>query len=108
DLQPISLVSGFPLILVAHPSLHVESLKDLLESAKARPGTVAYASTGIGTSSHLPMERLQQTAGISLNHIPYKGGTQAMVDLLAGTVPLMLNTVTMTKQYINSGELILL
>jgi tripartite-type tricarboxylate transporter receptor subunit TctC len=108
DLTPIGMVSGFPLVLVASPSLKVKTFGELVAAANAVPGAIAYASTGVGTSSHLPMERLQRAAGIQLNHVTYKGGPQALTDLMAGEAPLMLNTVAMTAQHIQAGKLVLL
>lgn len=82
------IVSGFN-VLIAHPSKGWHSLADLIAAARARPGRIAYASAGNGSSGHLAMELLKQRAGIDIAHIPYRGGAPALTDLLADQVPLM-------------------
>lgn len=108
DFQPIALVAGFSLILVANPSLNVRTFAEFIETVKARPGAIDYASFGIGTSPHLAMEQLQRLAGIKLNHIPYKGSPPALQDLLAGRVLAIWNPVSSALPHIQAGKLIAL
>lgn len=106
DLKPIGMVGTFPLILVAAPSLKVRTVAELVAAAKARPGAIDYASNGIGASPHISMEVFQHSAGIKLNHIPYKGSGPAMVDILGGRVSLMWGAVASTLAQIRSGKLV--
>ena len=89
DLKPIAIVGGLPLVLVVNPSLGVKTVKEFIDLARSKPGGIDYASGGTGASHHLSMEALQRVAGIRLNHIPYKGGAPALVDVVAGHVPVM-------------------
>ncbi len=105
DFAPVSLVATASVILLVHPSLPVKTLKDLIALAKARPGQIAYASGGNGTSPHLAGELLKQVAGINMVHVPYKGVGQAIIDLLGGHVQVMFTGISSAKQYVNSGKL---
>ncbi|MCX7140283.1 MAG: tripartite tricarboxylate transporter substrate binding protein [Proteobacteria bacterium] len=89
DLSPIILVETSPLILTAGPGLQAKSVKELIAMAKAKPGQIAFASSGIGGAHHLSGEMLRQMVGIDITHIAYKGGAPAATDLLAGHVPMM-------------------
>lgn len=104
DLTPIALVGGFSLILLAHQSLKVKTLPELIAAAKANSGTIAYASSGIGTSNHLAMEMFQRAAGIKLNHIAYKGGAPALQDVLGGHVPLVWSAISTASPYAQPGS----
>jgi tripartite-type tricarboxylate transporter receptor subunit TctC len=106
DLKPVGLVAGIPLILVAHPSLGVKTLKEFIALAKSKPNQIDYASGGTGASHHLSMEALQRDAGIRLNHIPYKGGAPALTDVVAGHVPVMWVAVSTVLPYIQSGRVV--
>ena len=88
DFEPISLLTVFPNIIVASTKLPVNSLKELIEHAKANPGKLNYGSVGIGSSQHLAGEYFQQVAGVKLTHVPYRNIAQYGPDLMAGTVPL--------------------
>ena len=90
DLAPVMLVADVPQMMVAHPSLGVGSVTELIALAKSKPDEVQYASSGVGTLSHLSAELLNSAAGIRLTQVPYPGSAQAMTDVLAGRVPLML------------------
>jgi tripartite-type tricarboxylate transporter receptor subunit TctC len=105
DLAPVTLIASFPNLLVTHPSVPVRSVKDLVALAKARPGQLNYASAGSGTSTHLAAELLKVVAGISVVHVPYKGGAQAMTDLLAGNVAFYFGTVPSASGFVRSGKL---
>ncbi|MDB5839439.1 MAG: transporter [Herminiimonas sp.] len=106
DLKPIALIGGIPLILVASPSFKGKTFAEFVAAAKASPGTINYASNGIGAGLHIAMERLQRATGISLNHIPYKGSGPALVDMFGGQVSVMWDTVPTSLQHIQSGKLI--
>ncbi len=84
DFTPISMASSYPFVLVAHPSLPVQSVKSLVALAKARPDQVIYASAGSGTMSHMAMELLRLNTAIKLTHVPYKGAAPASVSLMSG------------------------
>src|SRR5688572_1186806 len=88
DFAPVVLMMTSPMILVAHPSLPVRSVKDLVALAKARPGAINYSSAGVGNLQHLAMELLASMAQIKMNHVPYKSFAPAAVDLVAGQVQL--------------------
>ena len=89
DLMPISAVATFPSVIVAHPSLPVKTVKDLIALAKARPGELNFGSPNIGSPNHLSMELFKTMAKVNMVHIPYKGGSGQMVgDLMAGQVQL--------------------
>jgi tripartite-type tricarboxylate transporter receptor subunit TctC len=89
DFEPIVLVGYSPLILVVAPSFKAKTVKDLVDMAKAAPGKLTYASAGNGTSGHLAAEIFKQVLGIDALHIPYKGGAQALVDIIAGRISFM-------------------
>ena len=86
DLAPVSLVAGNPHVLVVHPSVPAKDLREFIALAKAKPGTISFASAGSGTVNHLSGEQLKILAGIDLLHIPYKGSGSVMPDLLGGQV----------------------
>lgn len=87
---PVAAIGASPLILLSSPAFPAKTLPELISMAKANPGKITYASGGSGTSGHLATELLKSMAGISLTHIPYKGGSQAFVDLTANRVSVML------------------
>ena len=105
DFAPVSLTASIPLVLVVHPSLPVKSVKELIALAKARPGQLNYASGGVGSAQHLPMEMLRVAAGIDLVHVPYKGLGPAYSDVLGGQVPMMFSGISNVVPYRNSGRL---
>ena len=106
DFAPISLVGTTPCVIVVHPSAPFADLKGLVAYAKANPGKLGYATSGIGTSNHLAAELLQSVAGIELTNIPYKGSSQIVPDLLSGTVIMsMESSMATTLQHIRSGKL---
>jgi tripartite-type tricarboxylate transporter receptor subunit TctC len=105
DFAPISQVVSLPNILVAHPSLPVKSLKDLVAFSKARPAQINFASAGMGTSPHLSMELLLTMTGLKMIHVPYKGSGQGVVDVLAGHVSLMTPSILTGLPYVKDGRL---
>lgn len=86
DFVPISLLASAPYFLAVHPSVPAKSVAEFIALAKAKPGSLSYASTGSGSGPHLSMELLKSMAGIELVHVPYKGAGAALQDLMAGTV----------------------
>jgi len=105
DFEAVSLTASIPVVLVVHPSLPVKSVKELIALAKAHPGQLNYASGGIGSAQHLPMEMLRVAAGINLVHVPYKGLGPAYSDVLGGQVPMMFSGVSNVVPYRKSGRL---
>ena len=105
DFAPITLVVLSPNVLTAHPSLPVQSLKDLIQLAKAKPGQITYASPGIATASHMAGVLFTRDAGIDLLHVPYKGGGVAVNDLLAGQVQLLFGSVSTSLPLVKTGKL---
>lgn len=105
DFAPVSLLAVAPLVVALHPSLGVSSLQELIQKAKQNPGSLAYASNGVGSSSHLATELFCSMAGIQMTHIPYKGLSPALADLLAGQVKLMFSSSVAILPHINTGRL---
>ena len=105
DFLPISNIFLVPLVIVAHPSLPVNSLAELIALAKKEPGQLSYASAGPGTSQHLSMELFKLKAGLDIVHIPYKGSGPAMSDLLGGHVKLMMDSTAAALNHIRDGRI---
>lgn len=105
DFAPIALVASVPNILVAHPSLGVDNLKDLITLAKQKPGELVYGSSGVGTSTHLAGELINVMAGVKLTHVPYPGSAQSLTDVLAGRIPLLFVPAAPAMQYVEKGQL---
>ena len=105
DFAPITLVGQVPHIIVAHPSLPVRSVKELIALARSRPGDVNYASFGAGSTSHVAGEMFKQMAKVNLVHVPYKGGGPALVDTLGGHITLYFATFAPPLPYVKSGRL---
>ena len=104
DFAPVSLVAITPNILVAHPSVPVKTIKELIALAKAKPGALNFPSAGVGSSSHLAGELLKSLAGISMVHIPFKGGGPALVAVIAGEVQIMFATMPAAMPHVKSGK----
>ena len=105
DFSPITQVAAAANILVVHPSVAATSVEELIALAKANPGELLYGSSGIGSPQHLQGELFSSMAGVSMVHVPYKGGSQAIIDLVAGRVQVSFATVATVIQYIESGQL---
>jgi tripartite-type tricarboxylate transporter receptor subunit TctC len=106
DLAPLTMGVTFPNVLVVNPSVGVKTLAEFVAKAKAKPGSIDYASTGNGSASHLAGELLNQRAGIDTVHIPYKGGAPALQDLLGGRVAAYYSTPSTAAPHIEAGKLI--
>ena len=105
DLAPISLVATSPQLLVAHPSLGVSSVQDLIALAKTRPEPIHYACSGVGTLSHLSGLLLNGMADIKLVPVPYPGSAQGVNDVLAGRVPVMFSSITTVWPHVTGDKL---
>jgi tripartite-type tricarboxylate transporter receptor subunit TctC len=105
DLAPIILISSAPLLMVVHPALPAKTVKELIALAKRRPGELSFPSAGNGSSSHLGGELFKSSAGIDIQHVPYKGSMQGMVDLISGRMQLMVNPLPEMIQFVESGKL---
>ena len=105
DFVPIAPLASIPFVFVANPSLPVTSVADVIALAKSKPGEIAYASAGPGTSNHLAGELFASEAKIKLLHVPYKGSAPALNDVLAGHVPLMFDLQATSMAHIQGGKL---
>ena len=105
DLVPVTVLVNAPNILVVHPSLPARSIKELISLAKARPGELYYASSGNGSPSHLATELLKLLTGINLVHVPYKGTSPGITDVIAGRVSMMFASVISTASHLKAGKL---
>jgi tripartite-type tricarboxylate transporter receptor subunit TctC len=104
DLAPISPVNYSDLILVVHPSVPANNLKELIALAKAKPGALNYASSGPGTPYHMAGELFKAMAGIDVVHVPHKGSAEARTDVLAGNVQMMFDAITTMAPLVQSGK----
>lgn len=105
DFEPVSLIASAPLIVVVHPSLPVRTTKDLLALAKAKPGEVTYASNGAGGSSHMAVELFNMMTGTKMLHVPYKGLSPALTDLISGQVQVMFSSAVAMLPQVKAGRL---
>jgi len=105
DLAPIALLASAPLVLVVSPSTGIHTVRDLIKEAKADTEELTIASAGNGTGSHLTAELLQNMANIKLTHVPYKGSSPAVTDLLGGQVQMMFSVIPPVLPQINAGKL---
>lgn len=106
SFTPITMVAQFPNVLVVHPSLGVKSIEELIAKAKAEPGKIDFATSGVGSTSHLCISLFMALAGVEMNHIPYKGTSQSLHDVIAGRVPVMIDNLGPILPHIQSGALI--
>ena len=105
DLAPITLGMMFPNVFVVHPSVPAKTLAEFVALAKAKPGEVNYASSGIGGAAHLAGELFKQRAGIDMVHVPYKGGGPATADLLGGRVSMYPAVPSTSKPHVETGKI---
>ena len=105
DLTPISQVASVPFVLVAHPSVPVNNLRELIALAKAKPGQLNFASSGLGSSPHLAGAYFNMRAGTQIKHIPYKGGGPAIADVMGGHVQFLFSTVVQGIPHIKAESL---
>lgn len=105
DFTPISVIMSSPLLLMVTPSLPVNNVKEFIALARAHPGELSFASGGVGSSTHLTPELLKSVTGTKMNHVPYKGQSQAITDLIAGQIPFMFNAVPTVIEFIHARRL---
>jgi tripartite-type tricarboxylate transporter receptor subunit TctC len=105
DFSAVAYIAGVPNVVVVHPSIPVKSVKELIAFIKARPGQINFGSSGTGTSVHMSGEMLKVMAGLDMTHIAYKGNPQAVTDLMAGQIELMITNMPSVIPYIRSGRL---
>jgi len=105
DFAGVSLTCLVPQVLVANPSLPAHSVRELIALARAQPGRLSYASAGNGSTGHMAMELFASQAGIKMLHVPYKGNSQALVDVIGGQVAVMIDQVSTSAPQIRSGKL---
>jgi len=108
DFVPVTMLAKAPNVLVASPASGIKDAKQLVAQAKAKPGTLSYASPGVGSGLHLAGELFKQQAGIDMLHVPYKGTAPALNDVLGGTVPLMFSNLPATLPFLKNGKLVAL
>lgn len=108
DFAPVTLVATYPNTLMISNSAPFKSVKELIAVARAKPGDVSYASGGAGTILHLSAELFSKMANIRLVHIPYKGGLEAMPDLISGQVPILFANIGLSLPYVGTGRLAVL
>jgi tripartite-type tricarboxylate transporter receptor subunit TctC len=106
DLAPISLLATAPQMLVVKPALGMHAFADFLQYARNHPGKLSYGSVGAGSASHLTMELLKSTAGVSLVHVPYKGFPPAVTDMLAGNIDAMFAIIPGVLQHVRAGKMV--
>lgn len=104
DFVPVAQVASFPMVLVVNSDLPVKSLREFIQLAQAKPGSMNYGSAGNATTSHLTMELFKRRAGIDLMHVPYKGEAPANTDLMGGRVSALFSTLSAALPHIRSGR----
>ncbi len=105
DLLPVAKLAEYPLALVASAEFPANNVAELVAAARAKPGTITFASAGVGTAGHLAGEQFDQLAGIDMVHVPYKGGAPAVIDLVAGRVKVMFLSVQLSAPQVKAGRL---
>ena len=105
DFACVTQIGNLYGLLLTHPSFPARNVKELIQIAKARPGEISYATGGSGTANHIAAEALRLAAGIRIQHVPYKGSNQAILDVLPGRVPLLATVLVEAVPYIQSGKL---
>ena len=105
DFTPVGKIGDATLILVANPDVPVKSLADVIALSKSRPGGLSFGTSGTGGTPHIAGELLKLRTGANLTHVPYKGGGQAMTDVLGGTIPLVYTAVAGAHGHVKSGKL---
>ena len=104
DLTPVSLLVQVPNVLVVTPSFPPNSVKELIALVKSKPGAISFASSGNGSAQHLAAELFKSQAGLFMVHIPYRGGAPAIVDVIAGQIPMFFGNMASALPYVKSGK----
>src|SRR5262249_38733992 len=105
DIAPVAGIIDFPVVMVANPSLPAKTVAELIALAKASPGKISLASFGTGSTSHVAGELFKMMAGVSMTHVPYRGGAPMVTDLIAGQVQVGVDVLTGSLPHIRSGAL---
>ena len=105
DFSSVVTVASLPQILVANPNFPAKTVKEVIEMAKAKPGSISYASVGNGSPGHLAGAMMATDAGVEMTHIPYRGGGPAVTDVIAGQVPLLWVSIPAAAQFVKAGKL---
>ena len=105
DFAPVSLLVVIPQLMVAYPGLPAKNVGEFLKLARAQPGKINYASVGVGSPNHLGMELLKSMTGIDIVHVPYKGSSPAVIDLIAGNVSVFFSSIPVMLQHVRAGRL---
>ncbi len=105
DFEPVVMVASLPQILVANPALPANTVAELVALAKAKPGTLSFASVGNGSPGHLAGELMKLKTGIEMTHVPYRGGGPAVSDVIGGQVPLLWVSIPAAAQHVKGGKL---
>ena len=105
DFAPVTKLGDATLILVAHPSVPAKNLAEFIALAKTKPQKFSYGTSGTGGTPHLAGELLKQRTGIAMEHVPYKGGGQAIIDVVGGQIPLVYTAIATAQQYVKGGRL---
>ncbi len=105
DFSPVVTIASLPQILVANPNFPAKTVKEVIEMAKAKPGSISYASVGNGSPGHLAGAMMATDAGVDMTHIPYRGGGPAVTDVIAGQVPLLWVSIPAAAQFVKAGKL---
>ena len=105
DFAPVAMIGVSPFVLIGATQVAAPTLKEFVALAKARPGSLSYASAGTGTLAHLAGELFKNKAGIEVTHVPYRGSAQSMIDLMQGRIDLSVSTIPPTLQHIREGKL---
>ncbi len=105
DFSPVSVVAATSFVLVVHPSIPARSVKEFIALAKAKPGELRFGSAGSGSATHLSAELFKSMAKIDVVHVPYKGGSQAIIDVLSGQIEFMFDTIPNSMPRVEAGKL---
>jgi len=105
DFSPISLIARVPMLVLAHPSVPIRNIQELVAFAKARPGDLTYGTAGNGTTAHLATELFKSMAGVNLVHVPYRGSPQALVEGIAGQVSMVVVPIVTGLPQVKAGKL---
>ena len=105
DYAMVSMATAFPMLISVRADSPMKTLADLIAAAKAKPGTITFSSVGVGSTQHLTGELFSSLTGIKLLHVPYKGGTAPVSDLLGGQIDVMVDTITVTQPQVAAGRI---
>lgn len=108
ELVAVSLVGRVPVVIAANPNAPFATIAKMIEAAKSKPGSIAFASPGNGSTPHMAIEFFERAAGITLQHVPYRGGTPAITDVIGGQLPLVAVNALEAQPHVRSGRLKLL